>query len=88
LKRDVVSERLELVDEVAGLAVFVDAAGVEVGAEVVVAGGGVGRWPAVGNWVMSSPTSAMMTWAARTPMPVISSSRATTESGALPGSRG
>ena len=38
-----VSEGFELVDEVAGLAVLVDAVGVEVGAEVVVAGGGVGE---------------------------------------------
>jgi len=41
LECDVVSERLELVDELAGFAVGVDAAGVEVAAEVVVAGGGV-----------------------------------------------
>ena len=41
MKRDVVSERFELVDELAGFAFFVDAVGVEVGAEVVVAGGGV-----------------------------------------------
>jgi len=37
------AERLELVDEVAGLAVAVDAAGVVVGAQVVEAGGGVGQ---------------------------------------------
>ena len=37
------AQRLELVDEVAGLAVAVDAAGVVVGAEVVEAGGGVGE---------------------------------------------
>ena len=43
MKRDVVSERFELVDEVACPAVFVDPADVKVGAEVLVAGGGVGQ---------------------------------------------
>ena len=37
------AERLELVDQVAGRAVAVDAAGVVVGAEVVEAGGGIGQ---------------------------------------------
>ena len=37
-----VAERLELVDEVAGLAVLVEVLVVEVGPEVVEAGGGVG----------------------------------------------
>ena len=37
------AERLELVDQVAGLAVAVDAAGVVVGAEVVEPGGGIGQ---------------------------------------------
>jgi hypothetical protein len=49
-----VAERLELVDEVAGLAVVVDAAGVVVGAEVVEAGGG--SWPAI-RLVVSTSTS-------------------------------
>src|SRR6266705_116475 len=157
---DVVAERLELADVVAGLAVVVDAAGVVVGAEVVEAGGGVGqqvpdddqdaagdggqgleladapdqaavaraeggvgrggrggdlaeyalevgvavaggaraalgagldvrgarrahdtRCAAVGNWPMSSPSSAMMTWAALLPMPGTSSRRASADSG-------
>ena len=143
-----VAECLELADEVSASAVLVDALGVEVGAEVVVAGGGVGeevpdddedragdrdegfelaaafdesavalaeervglgggggglaegalevgvalpglagrllgpdwivrgesfaqetRWPGVGNWAMSRPSSAMSTWAVRMPMP-------------------
>jgi hypothetical protein len=34
--------------------------------------------PGVGNWAMSSPTSAMMTWAAWRPMPATSSRRSTT----------
>jgi hypothetical protein len=38
-----VAQRLELVDEVAGLAVAVDAAGVVVGAQVMEASGGVGQ---------------------------------------------
>ncbi len=37
------TERLELMDNVAGLAVVVHAGGVEVGAEVVESGGGVGE---------------------------------------------
>src|SRR5215218_8515542 len=43
LQGDLVAERLELADEVAGLAGGVDAAGVVVGAQVVEAGGGVGE---------------------------------------------
>jgi hypothetical protein len=43
LERDGVAECFELADEVACSAVFVDAAGVVVGAEVVVAGGRVGE---------------------------------------------
>src|SRR5439155_9386 len=42
LQGDGVAERLELADEVAGSSLFVDAAGVEVGAEVAVAGAGLG----------------------------------------------
>src|SRR5512132_3469618 len=38
--------------------------------------------PGVGNWAMSSPTSAMMTWAARRPIPATSSRRSTTASAA------
>jgi paraquat-inducible protein B len=38
-----VAQRLKLVDEVAGLAALVDAAGVVVGAEVLEAGGGIGE---------------------------------------------
>jgi hypothetical protein len=38
-----VAERLELVHQVAGLGVAVDAAGVVVGAEVVEMGGGIGQ---------------------------------------------
>src|SRR5215218_6031511 len=34
--------------------------------------------PGVGNWPMSSPTSAMMTWAAWRPIPATSSKRSTT----------
>ena len=37
------AERLELVEEVAGLAVAVDSAGVVVGAQVMEAGGGIGE---------------------------------------------
>src|SRR5215212_7621833 len=40
------------------------------------------RCPGVGNWPMSSPTSAMMTWAAWRPMPATSSRRSTTGRGA------
>src|SRR5215218_2623645 len=43
LQGDLVAERLELADEVAGLAALVDAAGVVVGAQIVEAGGGVGE---------------------------------------------
>src|SRR5512132_4286353 len=43
LEGDLVAERLELVHQVAGLAVAVDAAGVVVGAEVVETGGGIGQ---------------------------------------------
>src|SRR5215207_8113044 len=43
LQGDLVAERLELADEVAGLAALVDAAGVVAGAQVVEAGGGVGE---------------------------------------------
>src|SRR5512132_1146711 len=38
--------------------------------------------PGVGNWAMSSPTSAMMAWAARRPIPATSSRRSTTGSAA------
>ena len=43
LEGDLVTQRLELAHEVAGLAGLVDAAGVVVSAEVVEAGGGVGQ---------------------------------------------
>ena len=39
------------------------------------------RWAGVGNWAMSSPISAMMTWAARDPMPGTSSRRSMAEGG-------